>query len=350
MNDFSHGGNLKSLAADARRPERDILDFSVNLRPEGPPEFITCALWRAMNGVTPYPSPDMQELREKAALHYGLSPECFVFGNGANELIHALPCALNLKRAVIPEPAFSEYRLACLRHGVEIDSVPAGEKTSFTPSLSALAERVGTNHKGEKQETAVFLANPCNPSGGLLDKKELFQTIKENPGTVWILDESFINYAGGEKSLLPDAATLPNLVILHSLTKFYGMAGIRCGFAVCCAPLAERLRKNLPAWNVNVFAAAAVRAILKQPSSWAEQERTLNRERRKDLFHRLSALPGAAVLPSRQLPSLPPFRRSFRPGFPAAEKTRHCRQGLLQLSGPGNGRLVPRRSPDSGRT
>lgn len=76
------------------------------------------------------------------------------------------------------------------------------------------------------------------------------------------------------------------------------MAGIRCGFAVCCAPLAERLRKNLPAWNVNVFAAAAVRAILKQPSSWAEQERTLNRERRKDLFHRLSALPGAAVLPS----------------------------------------------------
>lgn len=78
MNDFSHGGNLKSLAADARRPERDILDFSVNLRPEGPPEFITSALWRAMNGVTPYPSPDMQELREKAALHYGLLPECFV--------------------------------------------------------------------------------------------------------------------------------------------------------------------------------------------------------------------------------------------------------------------------------
>ena len=298
MNDFSHGGNLKSLAADARRPERDILDFSVNLRPEGPPEFITSALWRAMNGVTPYPSPDMQELREKAALHYGLLPECFVFGNGANELIHALPRALNLKRAVIPEPAFSEYRLACLCHGVEIDSVPSGEKTSFTPSLAALAERAGTNHEGEEQETAVFLANPCNPSGGLLDKKELFQTIKENPGTVWILDESFIDYTGGKESLLPDAATLPNLVILRSLTKFYGMAGVRCGFAVSCALLAERLRKNLPAWNVNVFAAAAVRAILKQPSSWAEQERTLNRARREDLFRRLSALPGAAVLPS----------------------------------------------------
>lgn len=101
---------------------------------------------------------------------------------------------------------------------------------------------------------------------------------------------------------------------------------------------------------MNVFAAAAVRAILKQPSSWAEQERTLNRERRKDLFHRLSALPGAAVLPSCANFLL--FRLSGAPsGLASLLLKKHgCRQGLLQLSGPGNGRLVPRRSPDSGRT
>lgn len=192
---------------------------------------------------------------------------------------------------------------------MEIDSVPSGEKTSFTPSLAALAERAGTNHEGEEQETAVFLANPCNPSGGLLDKKELFQTIKENPGTVWILDESFIDYTGGKESLLPDAATLPNLVILRSLTKFYGMAGVRCGFAVSCALLAERLRKNLPAWNVNVFAAAAVRAILKQPSSWAEQERTLNRRAGKTC--------SADCPRCRELPFCLPAPTSFSSAFPA---------------------------------
>ena len=123
MNVFSHGGDLKSLAEEACRPERDILDFSVNLRPEGMPEFIVSALWKAIENAVPYPSPDAADLQELAAVHYGLPSGCFVFGNGANELIHALPRALNLKQAVIPEPAFSEYRLACLRHGTDVLSI-----------------------------------------------------------------------------------------------------------------------------------------------------------------------------------------------------------------------------------
>lgn len=291
MNTFSHGGDLKSLAAHARRPERDILDFSVNLRPEGMPEFIVSALWRAMDDAVPYPSPDMEELREHAAVRYGLPSGCFVFGNGTNELIHALPRALGLKRAVIPEPSFSEYRLACLRQGAEVLSVPTGEEDSFTPSPLRLAEQAADG-------SAVFLANPCNPSGGLLDVRNLRRAVKDCPGAIWILDESFIDYADGTESLLRDAADLPNLVVLRSLTKFYGMAGVRCGFAVCAAPLAKRLRQSLPAWNVNAFAAAAGRAALAQPPSWADGERARNRKRREDLFRRLSALPGAAVLPS----------------------------------------------------
>lgn len=83
------------------------------------PEFIASALWKAMDAAVPYPSPDMAELRELAGGSLRLPSGCFTFGNGANELIHALPRALELKRAVIPEPAFSEYRLACPapRHG-----------------------------------------------------------------------------------------------------------------------------------------------------------------------------------------------------------------------------------------
>ena len=141
MNSFSHGGDLKSLAADAGRPEREILDFSVNLRPEGMPEFIASALWKAMDAAVPYPSPDMAELRELAAVHYGLPSGCFTFGNGANELIHALPRALELKRAVIPEPAFSEYRLACLRHGTDVLSIRTEERDSFIPSSLLPAEQ-----------------------------------------------------------------------------------------------------------------------------------------------------------------------------------------------------------------
>ena len=291
MNVFSHGGDLKSLAEEACRPERDILDFSVNLRPEGMPEFIVSALWKAMENAVPYPSPDAADLRELAAVHYGLPSGCFVFGNGANELIHALPRALNLKQAVIPEPAFSEYRLACLRHGTDVLSIRTEERNSFLPSLCRLEEQAADG-------SAVFLANPSNPSGGLLDAAALHRVVQSRPEVLWIIDESFMDYAEGAESLLREAALLPNLVVLRSLTKFYGMAGVRCGFSICAAPLAERLRRSLPAWNVNAFAAAAVKAVLAQPSSWADRERARNRERRDDLFRRLSSLPGAAVLPS----------------------------------------------------
>lgn len=291
MNVFSHGGDLKSLAEEACRPERDILDFSVNLRPEGMPEFIVSALWKAIENAVPYPSPDAADLQELAAVHYGLPSGCFVFGNGANELIHALPRALNLKQAVIPEPAFSEYRLACLRHGTDVLSIRTEERNSFLPSLRRLAEQAADG-------SAVFLANPANPSGGLLDAEALRRTVQGRPEVIWIIDESFMDYAQGAESLLREAALLPNLVVLRSLTKFYGMAGVRCGFSICAAPLAERLRQSLPAWNVNAFAAAAVRAALEHPSSWADRERARNRERRNDLFRRLSSLPGAAVLPS----------------------------------------------------
>lgn len=123
------------------------------------PEFIASALWKAMDAAVPYPSPDMAELRELAAVHYGLPSGCFTFGNGANELIHALPRALELKRAVIPEPAFSEYRLACLRHGTDVLSIRTEERDSFIPSSLLPAEQAADG-------SAVFLANPATHPAG----------------------------------------------------------------------------------------------------------------------------------------------------------------------------------------
>ena len=201
MNVFSHGGDLKSLAEEACRPERDILDFSVNLRPEGMPEFIASALWKAMENAVPYPSPDAADLRELAAVHYGLPSGCFVFGNGANELIHALPRALNLKQAVIPEPAFSEYRLACLRHGMDVLSIRTEERNSFLPSLCHLEEQAADG-------SAVFLANPSNPSGSLLDAAAFVQMIEHRQGVTISAPEeiAYINQWITKEKLMDSAA------------------------------------------------------------------------------------------------------------------------------------------------
>ena len=283
MNVFSHGGDLKSLAEEACRPERDILDFSVNLRPEGMPEFIISALWKAMENAVPYPSPDAADLRELAAVHYGIPSGCFVFGNGANELIHALPRALNLKQAVIPEPAFSEYRLACLRHGTDVLSIRTEERNSFLPSLCRLEEQAADG-------SAVFLANPSNPSGGLLDAEALHRVVQSRPEILWIIDESFMDYAQGAESLLREAALLPNLVVLRSLTKFYGMAGVRLGYCLCGdETLLEKMQTAGQPWAVSSLAQAAGVAALKE-TAYVDEVRALIARQRPVLTASLRAL------------------------------------------------------------
>ncbi|WP_301001130.1 aminotransferase class I/II-fold pyridoxal phosphate-dependent enzyme, partial [uncultured Bilophila sp.] len=125
----AHGGDLLRMAEAAGRDPASLLDFSVNVRPEGPPEFIRRALFRAMNALEAYPSPHAEEACRAAARHHGLDAARFVFGNGSNELIHALARALK-KRGVpgvyIVEPAFSEYALACRCAGLEVRRVWGG--------------------------------------------------------------------------------------------------------------------------------------------------------------------------------------------------------------------------------
>ena len=116
MKPEAHGGDRLRMAALAGRTPDSLLDFSVNVRPEGAPEFLRLALCRALDQVSAYPSPHAEEAMEAAARLYGLPADCFVFGNGSNELIHLLARALkeeDIPCAAVIEPAFSEYALAC---------------------------------------------------------------------------------------------------------------------------------------------------------------------------------------------------------------------------------------------
>ena len=122
MKPEAHGGDLLRMAATAGRDPASLLDFSVNVRPEGPPEFIRAALFRAMTALAAYPSPHAEEAMLAAARHHGMDASRFVFGSGSNELIHALARVLR-KRGVssvrVVEPAFSEYAIACRLAGIK---------------------------------------------------------------------------------------------------------------------------------------------------------------------------------------------------------------------------------------
>lgn len=313
-----HGGDRLRMGREAGVDPEAILDFSVNVRPEGPPEFLTAALWRAMSDLAVYPSPRAEEVAEAAARRHGFplpalpggpdAPAAFVFGNGSNELIHALMRALmraprpeGRSRLIIAEPAFSEYAAAARAAGLEVCSVPGD--ALFRPDWDALT----TAPAG----SAVIFANPGNPSGVFTPPALCAAALDRRPDLVWIVDEAFIDYAGDGwivrpddpdlVSLLPLVPARPNWVVLRSLTKFYAVPGLRLGYAALGAEWARRLAAELPVWNVNALALAAGLAVFADRSDFvadfAAKTRRVNRERRADLAARLASLP-VRVYPS----------------------------------------------------
>ena len=309
MKPDAHGGDLLRMAATAGRDPASLLDFSVNVRPEGPPEFIRAALFRAMTALAAYPSPHAEEAMLAAARHHGMDASRFVFGSGSNELIHALARVLR-KRGVpsvrVVEPAFSEYAIACRLAGIKAIPVWGGiiEKNQCVPTTdTGKDEAVPTRDlldalTDAPEGSAVFLANPGNPSGLFRTPEECLRLMSSRSDLLWIIDEAFVEYAGTETEASVLQRLPKNGIVLRSLTKFHAVPGVRLGYLAADAELAQAIRDELPAWSVNAFALAAAQAVFADTSNFAAQTRAENAERRADLAAALSSLPGIEVYPS----------------------------------------------------
>ena len=309
MKPEAHGGDLLRMAATAGRDPASLLDFSVNVRPEGPPEFIRAALFRAMTALAAYPSPHAEEAMLTAARHHGMDASRFVFGSGSNELIHALARVLR-KRGVpsvrVVEPAFSEYAIACRLAGIKAIPVWGGiiEKNQCVPTTdTGKDEAVPTRDlldalTDAPEGSAVFLANPGNPSGLFRTPDECLRLMSSRSDLLWIIDEAFVEYAGTETEASVLQRLPKNGIVLRSLTKFHAVPGVRLGYLAADAELAQAIRDELPAWSVNAFALAAAQAVFADTSDFAAQARAENAERRADLAAALSSLPGIEVYPS----------------------------------------------------
>ena len=309
MKPEAHGGDLLRMAATAGRDPASLLDFSVNVRPEGPPEFIRAALFRAMTSLAAYPSPHAEEAMLAAARHHGMDASRFVFGSGSNELIHALARVLR-KRGVpsvrVVEPAFSEYAIACRLAGIKAIPVWGGiiEKNQCFPTTdTGKDEAVPTRDlldalTDAPEGSAVFLANPGNPSGLFRTPEECLRLMSSRSDLLWIIDEAFVEYAGTETEASVLQRLPKNGIVLRSLTKFHAVPGVRLGYLAADAELAQAIRDELPAWSVNAFALAAAQAVFADTSDFAAQTRAENAERRADLAAALSSLPGIEVYPS----------------------------------------------------
>lgn len=277
---FRHGG-----APHAERGT--VLDFSVNVNPLGPPPSVLEALRRELPAIGRYPDPECRLLTERLATHHGVAPAQVVVGNGSNELIHAVARISPIRKKVILEPTYSEYLRASLEFGTPEHWLGEGDNYRWDPfALPPIS--------------LVWLCNPNNPTGQLWQREQLTGWIAAHPQTLFVVDEAFLPFveAEAEHSLVPLLPQLNNAVVLRSLTKYYGLPGLRLGYAVTTPGLAERLRKQLPTWSVNALAQVAGRAALDDPD-FSRQTQAWLPAAREVLLRQLRGVPGLCPLPSR---------------------------------------------------
>jgi adenosylcobyric acid synthase len=270
-----------------RRPE-EILDFSANINPLGPPQWLRSVISCALDSVVRYPDPHCTRLVAAAARRYRANEDQILVGNGSTELLYLIPRAVGLPRAVIPVPCYADYLSSSFAAGMAVETMPLEETSGFAVDLGKIASHL-------RGHEIVLLSNPHNPTGLLLQGKHLRQLASDHPSSLFLVDEAFGDFVEGMDSLSRDRPE--NVVVLLSLTKIYAIPGLRLGCAVANNQVAKAVRRLQPPWSVNTLALAVGERAL-QDLDYVEQSRKYVAEQRKILRAELEALAGLKVFPS----------------------------------------------------
>jgi threonine-phosphate decarboxylase len=284
----AHGGQMRALVARLGVDPHGLLDFSANINPEGPPAGVVAALRAALDRdevIGEYPDLEERELRGAIALHAGIATEQVVVANGVIPLLEATLRARRVERCLLPVPAFSEYRSTLERVGVAVTPYVLSAGDGFRYRREGLLEALTSGG-----HDALLLANPQNPSGAVCGREGMLELIEEagRLGVRVLLDEAFIDYAPSH-SLSGDVERMPHLTVFRSLTKFYGVPGLRVAYALAHEAQAREIGGQVAAWAVTTLAGIGVRAALAD-REYVERTLTLNEGRRERLVRGLDEL------------------------------------------------------------
>ncbi|MFP4165684.1 MAG: pyridoxal phosphate-dependent aminotransferase [Opitutales bacterium] len=292
---YQHGGNPE---ADFRRlglAPRDLIDLSVNTNPLGPPDSMQRIWNKAFRAVRRYPSQEGEALRDFYVRKFSLPHDSILPGNGSIDLMYLASRVLDFERAVAPAPSFHDYTRACDTAGKAVDFFQLYANDGFRLEPGAIAAFARKNGAG-----AVFLGNPNNPTGAGLSADSVLEQVDARPEQVWFVDEAFIQFVPDieKATLLRETALRPNLVVFHSLTKFYAIAGLRAGAAVSHPETIARLRAAAVPWQVNNVMEACCEALYDVEAYERETLDLVARER-EAVRTALEAVEGIEVYPGR---------------------------------------------------
>lgn len=304
-----HGGNIFQFAHEQRIEPYEVVDFSANINPLGPSQRGLDALNAQLRYISHYPDATNDDVLNAIADTYGMDKHQIIVGNGAAELLYAICRLPGYTGAFVPAPGFSEYKEALEASKIPVRDIfyrPREDDNGlpyFEVPYLAL-ETFAAELKGQDGRIIVFLGNPNNPDGTLLDKDHIrtVASMLKDANSLLVIDESFIDFVGNdplqdnEHSIRSLVNEFDNIIVVHSFTKFYAVPGLRIGAAFTNETLITQLQQYIPSWSVNTLAQAYTKAALNDVDYIKRTKQELNEER-AFMYNALDAIEGITVYP-----------------------------------------------------
>ncbi|MFI9353434.1 Rv2231c family pyridoxal phosphate-dependent protein CobC [Streptomyces lydicus] len=250
--DLRHHGDAEVRAADGGG---DLTDLAVNVRTGTPPAWLKARIAASLDSLAAYP--DGRAARRAVAERHGLPAERVLLTSGAAEAFVLLARAVRAVRPVVVHPQFTEPEAALRDAGHDVGRVLLTERDGFRLDPGAVPD----------DADLVVVGNPTNPTSVLHPAATLARLAR--PGRTLVVDEAFMDAVPGERESLAGRTDLPGLVVLRSLTKTWGLAGLRIGYVLAVPETVTALERAQPLWPVSSPALAAAEAC-SGPAALAE--------------------------------------------------------------------------------
>jgi histidinol-phosphate aminotransferase len=259
-----------------------VLDFSASVNPFGPSPRVIDAI--ATSSIHCYPDRDATEFRQVLSSHLDVPMSFLIAGNGISELLYWIGLAFlrPSDSVLIIGPTYSEYSRVATLMGASVSYCNANSESNFRFPSRSVEDALQT-----LQPRAMFVCHPNNPTGQLAPTDKIRQWSDEFPQTLFIIDEAYIEFSPGAVSLTK--LVRDNIVVLRSMTKAHGLAGLRLGYAVSSPAVIELLSRVRTPWSVSSIAQTAG-IIALQDSNYLQRRLASVASEKELLFQRLSSL------------------------------------------------------------
>jgi histidinol-phosphate aminotransferase len=267
---YQPGRALEEVAQELGLPLEGFIKLASNENPLGPSLKSIQAIQKTASQIHLYPDGNAFFLRNHLAKKLKVDPSNLIFGNGSNEIIEFVAHALlgPGSNIVVSQYCFAIYPIVAHLAGAACIYVPASK---YGHDLPAMLEAITPDTR------IVFVANPNNPTGTLASREEVINLTENLPDQVLlVLDEAYFEFLDAPVDMLPFISTKPNLLLMRTFSKIYGLAGLRVGYGIGHSDFVAELEKIRQPFNLNTMAQAAALAAL-DDDEHLQQTRKINK-------------------------------------------------------------------------